>query len=403
MNLLVLTSRFPHAGDSISSSFVKKQIDSIKGRDFFDRIYIISLNPFVPKILSNFSFMNPRWKRDALATDYSYDNVEVYFAKYILLPFNFSRKNGGHRALKAANRIITNKRIDFDLIHAHFTSPSGYVGANLKKTYNKPFVLTVHEASDWFLREIQSEDEKLIQTWMMADRIICVNNKELNELNKFNIDSHKLLYVPNGFDPCYFKPYDKISAQKKLGIPADKRIILNIAALEEYKGQKYLIQAMKAVLASRTDVMLYIVGQGSLKKYLQSIINRYDLQDYVVLAGGNKPINEIALWMNACDAFILPSLSESFGIVQIEAMACGKPVVATRNGGSEEIVIDDKLGILVEPRDSEGLARAIFTVLNEEWDQKHILECAKKFTWDRITNKLMRTYSEILKTDLFGD
>ena len=103
------------------------------------------------------------------------------------------------------------------------------------------------------------------------------------------------------------------------------------------------------------------------------------------------------LWMNACDIFVLPSLSESFGIVQIEAMACGKPVVATKNGGSEEIIIEDKLGILIEPKDPEGLLHAILRALETEWDDEYIREYAKRFTWENIAKEIMGVYTQILE------
>jgi teichuronic acid biosynthesis glycosyltransferase TuaC len=400
-NLLIISDRYPHERDTISSSFVKSQVDCLK--KYFAHIDVIALTPFVPRFLSQFSFMNPRWRRDAFAQDYEYDNISVFFARYFTLPFEFSRRRRGEEAFKAVKKIIRRRKIHFDLIHAHFTYPSGYVGAKLKENYKKPVILTVHEDRDSFLKEIFSKNMNIIYTWNFVDKIIRVNEKDLMEFKRLQIDKSKLLFLPNGYSQELFLPIDLNNARIKLNLPLDRRILVNIANLEAYKGQKYLIEAMKKILEIRRDIMLYIIGEGSLRNSLQSLINKYGLQDNIILAGGNKPREEIPLWMNACDVFVLPSLSESFGIVQIEAMSCGKPVVATRNGGSEEIVIDDKLGILVEPMDSEGLARAIFTGLNKEWDQNYILEYAKKFTWDRTTNRLMRTYGEVLRKDLLGE
>ena len=224
---------------------------------------------------------------------------------------------------------------------------------------------------------------------MYADKIIGVNKKEINELRKFDINDNKLIYLPNGFSPRYFKPYDKIRHVKSLGIPiSGKRILLNIAGLEEYKGHIYLIESMKGVLATRNDVMLYIIGQGPLGRTLHSLINKYGMRDEVILVDGNKPTIEIVLWMNACDVFILPSLSESFGIVQIEAMACGKPIVATLNGGSEEIIINDKLGILVKQMDIEGMEKAILEALSKKWDNAYITEYSKQFLWNNIAAEI---------------
>jgi len=393
-NLLIISDRYPHERDTISSSFVKSQVDCLK--KYFAHIDVIALTPFVPQFLSQFSFMNPRWRRDAFAKDYKYDNVSVFFARYFTLPFEFSRRLRGDEAFKVAEKIIIRRKMHFDLIHAHFTYPSGYVGAKLKEDYKTPVILTMHEDHDVFLREILSNNRNIIYTWNFVDKIIRVNEKDLMEFKRLQIDESKLMFLPNGYFQELFFPMDSNNARIALKLPLDKTILVNIASLEAYKGQKYLIEAMKKILVIRQDIMLYIIGQGSLENSLQSLINKYGLQDNVILAGGNKPREEIHLWMNACDVFVLPSLSESFGIVQIEAMACGKPIVATRNGGSEWIVIEDKLGILVEPKDTEGLLQAILRALEAVWDAEYIQEYAKRFTWEGIAKRIVGVYEEVL-------
>ncbi len=400
-NLLVISDRYPHEKDTISSSFVKSQVDCLK--KYFDHVDVIALTPFVPRLLSRSSFMNHRWRRDALAKDYEYENVRVFFARYFTMPFEFSRRRRGDDAFKAVRKIIKTKKIYFDLIHAHFTYPSGYVGAKLKEDYKKPMILTVHEDRDGLLNEIFSNNKNIIYTWNSADKIIRVNEKDLIEFKKLHIDDTKLMFLPNGYSQDLFLQMDSNNARIKLKLPLDRVILVNIASLEAYKGQKYIIESMKKILNTRQDIMLYIIGQGSLRNSLQSLINEYGLQDNIILAGGNKPREEIPLWMNACDIFVLPSLSEGNPTVMFEALGCGKPFIGTNVGGIPEIIINDKLGILVEPKDPEGLAQVILRALEAEWDAEYILEYAKRFTWDRVTNKLIRTYSEILKTDLFGD
>ena len=111
---------------------------------------------------------------------------------------------------------------------------------------------------------------------------------------------------------------------------------------------------------------------------------------------GSVPGDQLTLWMNACDLFVLPSLSESFGIVQLEALACGRPVVATRNGGSEEVVISDDYGLLVEPADPEDLADKILAALDREWDREKILAYAERYTWENIAKEIMGVYEQVL-------
>jgi len=110
---------------------------------------------------------------------------------------------------------------------------------------------------------------------------------------------------------------------------------------------------------------------------------------------GSVPGDQLTLWMNACDLFVLPSLSESFGIVQLEALACGRPVVATRNGGSEEVVISDDYGLLVDPADPEGLAEKILVALDREWDREAILAYAERYTWENIAKEIIKIYRSL--------
>lgn len=100
--------------------------------------------------------------------------------------------------------------------------------------------------------------------------------------------------------------------------------------------------------------------------------------------------------MNACDVFVLPSLRESFGVVQIEAMACGKPVVATRNGGSEEIITSEDYGLLCEPASPEELAEKISIALDKEWGSEKIRGYAERFRWKNIAKEIIKVYETLL-------
>ncbi len=393
-NLLVISERYPHIKDPISSSFVKNQVDCLK--DYVKKVYVISLTPYVPRFLSRFAFMDGRGRWDGYAQDYKYNNIEVYFSKPWALPFDFSRRSRGDDGFKSARRVIEKNKLDYDIIHAHFTCSAGYVGAKLKESSGKSLILTVHEDRNWLLNEMASKDGRMLYTWRSCDKIIRVNKSDLNEFKAINIDSSRLAYIPNGFSSRQFSLISKRDARAKLKISADRLVLLNLAALEPYKGQEYLIRAMKIVAGARSDIVLYIVGKGSLKGYLQSLIDECGLRERVILAGGDKSGEEIALWMNSCDLFVLPSLSEGNPTVMFEALGCSKPFVGTNVGGIPEIIINEKLGILVEPNDVEGLAKAISKALVMEWDKKYISNYAGQFSWDRICQRICEIYNEIL-------
>ncbi|MFW5879261.1 MAG: glycosyltransferase [bacterium] len=152
---------------------------------------------------------------------------------------------------------------------------------------------------------------------------------------------------------------------------------------------------MSKILEKRDDVFCFIIGKGYMKETLQNCIKQLDLQNHVKLLGW-KTDQELPIWLNAADVFVFPSLAESFGIVQIEAMACGKPVVATYNGGSENIIISDECGLLVEPANSADLAEKIELALNKRWDNTEIQYCAKQYQWEKIGKETSDIYNSVI-------
>ena len=146
----------------------------------------------------------------------------------------------------------------------------------------------------------------------------------------------------------------------------------------------------------RKDILCFIGGSGRLKDKLQKMINELNLQDYIKLIGF-VPDELLPIWINAADVFVLPSLSEGNPTVMFECLGCGKPFVGTRVGGTPEVIANEKLGILVEPKNPEQLADAILRALNKEWDKDYILNYAKQFTWDEIAKNIVGVYDEIIE------
>jgi len=323
------------------------------------------------------------------------ENIKILTPTYYHLPLFHFRNRLGDNYFKAIERLIKKKNIKFDLIHAHFAWPSGYAGAKLKEKYNIPLIITAH-GYDIYDLPFRNEllRKKVEYALNSADCVITVSNSNLKYINKLNIKT-SVKIIPNGFRSDLFYPIPKDRARKKLNLSINKKIILNVGNLVEVKGHEYLILAIKEILKRRKDVMCIIVGSGELKKGLEKLVKKLNLQDHIKFVGA-KPHEEIPLWMNACDVFVLPSSKESFGIVQIEAMACGKPIVATHNGGSEEI-IKEKTGILVEPRNPKQLKEALNKALDKEWNGQKIVEYSKRFSWEEIVKKILDIYRETLE------
>lgn len=379
--LLILTPSYPNEDESfIAETFVKYQVAELK--QYFKKVIVVA------PVLRSFGYL----KKDKLCKDYTYDNVEIYFPRSIYVPIVWLSRILIDNRLQAVERCIEEHHLHFDLIHAHFTWPSGYIGVRLKEKYGKPVITTIHENGDWFDQEVGMNHPLINTAWSGADALIRVNRKDVPVLKHYN---EQVYSIPNGFSPA-FHPVDAAIAREQLGLPGDVKIVFTLGNLVQRKGFNYLIDAMEQIYNQRNDVLCFIGGAGPESGSLQGQIDRLHLGEKVRLLG-SVPSAVLPLWMNACDLFVLPSLSESFGVVQIEALACGKPVVSARNRGSEEVVTSDEYGLLVEPADTEDLAEKILVALDREWDREAILAYAERYTWGNIVEEIQDVYNQILE------
>ncbi|EHQ36690.1 glycosyltransferase family 4 protein [Methanoplanus limicola] len=364
---------------------------------YFNRTdVLVRINPFaeLTKIIPVNRY-SKYIKRNKLCPSGNIDNIRILPTNVYYLPGNYLYKYVGNLHYKSVKRAILKNNLAFDLIHAHFTWSAGYVGARLKEEYDKPLVITAHGYDIYDLPFRNYDWRKKIESVLnTADHIITVSNKNLEFINQLDV-STPVSVIPNGFRNDLFYPRNTTECRNRLKLPLDKKIILTVGNLEPVKGHKYLIEAIHKVIQQRKDILCIIVGSGSLHNSLKRQIKKLGLEDYVLLAGG-RPHNEIPLWMNACDLFVLPSLNEGNPTVMFEALGCGKPFVGTKVGGIPEIIISNNYGLLSERGKSDELAEKILTSLGKNWNHYEIIEYSKIFTWINIADQLMAIYEKYL-------
>lgn len=375
-------------------SFVKDQTEVLA--QFYSSVNVlVRYNPFaeLSRILPYPSIINFR-KANLISYKNLPKNVIVSPTPVYYLPIDTQYKKLGEKHLYSVEKRIKKDKIQFNLLHAHATWSSGFVGAELKKKYAVPFIVTAH-GYDIYSLPFKDEEwrAKIEYILNMADHVITVSQSNLACIKKLDV-STPITVIPNGFRSDLFYPRDSSECKKMLKLPQDKQIILAVGNLESVKGHKYLLEAVQKIIRERRNILCIIVGTGKLHTTLERQIRSLGLEDYIMLAG-RKPHDEIPLWTSACDLFVLPSIRESFGVVQIEAMACGKPVVATRNGGSEEVVTSDEYGLLVEPADPDDLAEKILVALNREWDREVILAYAERYTWESVVKDIIEIHKSL--------
>lgn len=381
-NLLIITSRYPHKYDEIGGVFVHSQVEEL--RKEFKKVVVISTTPYTPKVLTK--WMEPKRKKDALAEDYSYKNVDVYYTKNVVLPLKATKKLKGVQGYRSAKKILKDTGFSPDIIHAHFSWPSGYVANELKKDFQVPVVLTVHEDHDWLLEE--EKEEQIRKVWAGVDRIIRVNKLDLSMLKKYNKNT---VCIPNGYLHKKFKPLEKSRCKKKLGLPKEKRIVFSLGKLIERKGYHDLIEAIRSVVKKENNILVIIGGDGPDRHKLENRIKEYNLGKHINLIGF-VPEEDVPKWINASEFFILPSYSEGNPTVLFEALGCGRPFVGTTVGGVPEIIKNDDVGILFEPGDIKAMADSMVNSLNKEWDTELILGFSRHYTWENISKQVLEIY-----------
>jgi len=390
--LLIITTAFPYKSD-YQGIFIKEQVNYLKND--FKKIIIISPLAYFPKCLLISKLFKNFSNHTQYPTDYSYENVSIFFPRYLPLPFrgNIFKKLKIYLFTKAVKDTISKNRIDFDIIHAHFLFPCALVGSLFKNTSKIRLITTAHGGDIY--------KEPFINTFMFdltkkslndSDFIITTSKRNFEIIKTiFMIPEKKVKIIRNGFDENIFHLMNQKQVRISLKIPENKKIILSIGNLVEIKGHKYLIDAMNDLTKKRSDLQLIIIGNGD-KSILQKQIENYNLTNVCTIINGVAH-EEIPDWINSCDIFVLPSLDEGSPTVISEALSCGKPVIATSVGAIPELIINDQLGILVKSKDSKELACAIKIAFEKKWDPIYISEYAKShLSWNVICKDIVNIY-----------
>jgi len=283
-----------------------------------------------------------------------------------------------------------------DIIHAHVFA-AGAPGVILGKLYRIPIVITEHW--DVFLDRKLTFFDRLKARFAMnrAKIILPVSNALKMAIEAYGI-KNEFRVIPNAVNTevFYLMHTDARSV-------TSKKKILFVGLLIPVKGVPFLLQAVSYLKGQRRDFVLDIIGNGTSRLEHEELARTLRVLDIVKFHGLVSKV-KVGEFMRACDFLVAPSLHETFGVALVEAMACGKPVVATRSGGSGEIV-DDRVGVLVPPQDFKALAKAIDYMLDNcrSYSPEEIAQYAKEhFGYKAIGHKLDRIYSELVLGDI-GD
>jgi len=295
--------------------------------------------------------------------------------------------------------------VKFDVFHVHdwLTAPAG---VSYKHLSRKPMVLTVH-STEYGRSSLHSPDSFTIdgiEWWATyeADRVIVTSGAMKHEVcDHFHLPWEKVTVIPNAIDVSKFNvSVDRWAVRARYGVQPHEKLVLCVGRLVPQKGIEYLLQAVPRVAWSHSGVKFVLVGEGWYRDHLQYVAHSTG-QGWRVRFTGFVPDSELAALLASADVLVVPSVYEPFGIVALEGMAAGVPVVASQVGGLTEVVEHDRTGVLVYPRSPESIAWGIGHVLSNpdhaRWLVGNAREVVQKaYSWEAIAMRTADLYKELV-------
>jgi len=261
------------------------------------------------------------------------------------------------------------------IVHTH-TSKAGFLGRWAARLSKVPLIVhTPHGHVFWgYFNRPTSLFYALLERWTarITDRIVVLTEQEKKDHLSFCIapeDKFEVVHSGVGLDNFRSVCRDPIQTKEDLGIPSRAAVIGTVGRLTPIKGHRFLIDAARGVLAEHPDTVFILIGDGESAEALRSLATRLGVSGNIRFLGWRPDVAEI---ISVVDIFVFPSLNEGMGRAVVEAMALGKPVVASRVGGIIDIVRDGENGLLVPPADSDELAAAIKSLLSDPAERERL-------------------------------
>jgi D-inositol-3-phosphate glycosyltransferase len=317
-------------------------------------------------------------------------------------------------------KFVQTKGIHYDLIHSHYWM-SGLAALELKTTWNVPVVHMFHTLGLMKNRVAQSPSEmegayridgeqKVLSG---VDRVVAATPAELAQLQwLYKADTQKVTVIPPGVDLSRFYPIPSDEAKSFIGVPPGDHMLLFVGRIEPLKGLDVLLEAIGRYCKQREHglsphLFLAIIGgepEASPENMttemtrLQTLREQYGITDVVTFLG-KRSQDTLPYYYSAADAVVVPSHYESFGMVALEAMACGTPVVASQVGGLAFLVQDGETGFTVPVGDPDALCGRLKALISDSAVRRRMGEQAAAFAqeygWEKIAGRVSQLYEEL--------
>ena len=366
-----------------------------QGRSAYETLRVIAQMAEVQVFYSNAnypSFLKSRSRRFTLDHSWSPPDVKTKYYDYPALPVLSRPLNGG----MAARVLLPHVRaFSPDLIFSCVLYPHGYTGLKIARKLSVPSV-TMSIGSD--INRIGDAISAMHTRTVLrqSDFIVAVCDDLCKKAVAMGARPDRSLPILNGCDLGTFHVSDRLTARQKLNIDPACQAVVYIGRMDLRKGLRELVEAVALIHVQRPLLHVYLVGDGPDRPIIQTAIDRANASRYIHVLP-SCGFDDVAVWMAAADVVTLPSYMEGCPNAVLEALACGRPVVATSVGGIPEIM-NDSCGRLVPPRDANALAHGLSSVLDRTWDPAEISAVHGR-SWNAVAVELLDVFQSLVAQD----
>ncbi len=298
-------------------------------------------------------------------------------------------------ALFGLRTLLALRKINPDLIHCQDIN-MGFIGVCASKFLGKPSLVWGRGADVYKSGQVSRLISRVVLK--KTNTVIALTENMRLEINRRC--KRDVVVIPNGINLSDYEGLSKERTRTKLSLGEGEKVVLFVGTLRPVKGAEYLIRAFDIVRRNESGFKLLMVGDGEQREFLENLVKELDLYDIVTFVG-KVPNEKVPQYLKASDVFVLPSLSEGFPNVVLEAMASGLPVVATRVGGMSEIIKDHINGYLVDAGDPDGIAEKLQLLLEDEKLSEQIstnnLSTVKDYSWNSVVDRIEMLYGAMLQ------
>jgi glycosyltransferase involved in cell wall biosynthesis len=380
LRIAVVTRYFPSSGEPWQGRSAYQTIRALNTKADVHVFYPNSAYP---------AFLRPRTRLyEELDPNYAPAGASVSYHNYPAVPLLSRPFNG----TMAANALLPHVRaFRPDLIFSIFLYPDSYAALRIAKKLRVPLVAMgigsdIHSIAD---RISATYTRKVLE---QADFLVTVSEDLRQKALAMGAKPETSRAVVNGCDLSIFHVRDRAEARRQLNLDLDAEIVLYIGRMDLRKGLRELVEASAKLHTTRPKLQAYMVGEGPDRPQIVDAIESAAATGYIHTLAPCPP-DDVAVWMAAADLITLPSYMEGCPNVVLEALACGRPVVATQVGGIPEIM-SDACGRLIPPRDPTALRDALEAVLSTQWDATSISAHWSR-SWSTVAQELLDIFASV--------